>query len=89
VARGVAAALLVWSGVATTWFLIFGGGYVMSCLGPLNVTPESCRAATGLPPESDLDRFLAGPGVLVVALVVGWAAILCVAWWRKRQRGGL
>jgi hypothetical protein len=84
--RGIAAALTIWSVVATAWFLFFSGGHVMSCLGPLNVTAESCRAANGLPPETDIDRFLAGPGVLIVALAVGWATILMAGRWWKRQR---
>ncbi len=87
--RGVATALGIWTAAATLWFLFAYGGHVQACLGPLDVTPEQCRAALGLPPETDLDRFLAGPGPLVVALAVGWVAILLVGRRRRRQRGGL
>ena len=59
------------------------------CLGPIGVTPESCRAAMGLPPETDWDRFVNGPGLLAVVLGVGWIGILLAGRWWKRQRGGL
>jgi len=89
VTRGVAAALGIWTVVATVWGLFFWGGRVLSCLGGPGITIDDCRAAYGLPPETDLDRFLAGPGVLVLALVVGWVTILILGRWRRRQRGGL
>ena len=81
--RGVAAALGLWTVVATGWVLLFYGGQVASCLGPLGVTPEECRAATGLPPDAGLD--LGGVAVLLAALVVGWATIILVAVWRSRR----
>ncbi len=86
---GVAVAFGIWTAAATLWFLFAYGGHVQACLGPLDVTPEQCRAALGLPPETDLDRFLAGPGPLAVALVLGWAVILLVGHRRRRQRGSL
>jgi len=89
VTRGVAVALVGWTALASGWFVFIYGGQVRNCLGPLNVTPEACRAALGLPPETGWERFLAGPGPLVVALVVGWVATVSVARWRRRQRGGL
>ena len=87
--RGVVAALVIWTNLATGWALFVFGGQVGMCLGPLNVTPESCRAANGLPPETDWDRFTQGPGPLIAILVVGWLAILLASRWRKRRRGGL
>lgn len=87
--RGVVAALVTWTSLATGWALVVFGGRVRMCLGPLNVTQESCRAANGLPPETDWDRFTQGPVPLIAVLVVGWLAILLASRWRKRQRGGL
>ncbi len=87
--RGVVAALVIWTSLATGWALVVFGGRVRMCLGPLNVTQESCRAANGLPPETDWDRFTQGPVPLIAVLVVGWLAILLASRWRKRQRGGL
>ena len=87
--RGVAAALVIWTAATALWLLLFWGGHSLSCLGGPGITIDECRAAYGLPPETDLDRFLAGPGVLLIALVVGWGTILLVSRWRKRQRGGL
>ena len=87
--RGVAAALGIWTVVATVWAVFFSGGRVLECLGGPAITVDDCRAAYGLPPETGPDRFLAGPGVLIVALVVGWLTILFLARWRRRQRGGL
>ena len=86
--RGVVAALVIWTSLATGWALFVFGGQVRMCLGPLNVTPEICRAANGLPPETDWDRFTQGPGPLIAILVVGWLAILAASRWRERQRGG-
>ena len=87
--RGVVAALVIWTSLATGWALVVFGGRVRMCLGPPNVTQESCRAANGLPPETDWDRFTQGPVPLIAVLVVGWLAILLASRWRKRQRGGL
>ena len=87
--RGVVAALVIWTSLAAGWALVVFGGRVRMCLGPLNVTQESCRAAYGLPPETDWDRFTQGPVPLIAVLVVGWLAILLASRWRKRQRGGL
>ena len=87
--RGVVAALLIWTSLVTAWALFVLGGHVQMCLGPMGVTPESCRVALGLPPATDWDRFVQGPGPLVVAIVVGWLVTLLVSRWRKRQRGGL
>jgi hypothetical protein len=89
VTRGVAAALIIWTGLAIGWALFVFGGHVQMCLGPLHVTPESCRIALGLPPETDWDRFVNGPGLLAAILIVGWLAILLAGRRRKRQRGGL
>ena len=59
------------------------------CLGPMNVTLESCRAANGLPPLTDWERFLMGPGPPIVVTLAGWIVIALVASRWKRQRGGL
>jgi hypothetical protein len=69
--------------------LVFYGGHVQSCLGPLNVTPEGCRIALGLPPETAWDRFANGPGLPIALLLGGWLAIVAAAAWRRRQRGSL
>jgi hypothetical protein len=68
---------------------VFYGGHVQSCLGPLNVTPESCRAALRLPPETAWDRFANGPTPFIALLLAGWLAIVMVGAWKRRQRGGL
>jgi hypothetical protein len=90
--------LLGWStGLAmTAWAaalgiaLFFYGGHVQGCLGPLGITPDQCRAAHGLPPETAWDRFMNGPSPLIFLLLAGWLAIVAGdAWWRRRQRGGL
>jgi len=85
----VGAALGIWTAVTALWFVLVYGGHSLRCLGGPGITIDDCRAAYGLPPETDLDRFLAGPGVLLLAMVVGWATILLAAGWKKRQRGGL
>ncbi len=87
--RRVTAALAIWTLLAVGWALFVFGGQVQACLGPLSVTPESCRVALGLPPEAAWDRFIEGPGPLVVVLITGWLMILLAGRWRKRQRGGL
>lgn len=86
--RRIAAALLIWTILVVGWAILVFGGHVQMCLGPLNVTPESCRLALGLAPETDWDRFANGPGMLV-AVVVGWLVMLATGHWRRRQRGGL
>jgi hypothetical protein len=84
---GPIVAAFLWTAVVLTWALFFNGQVYM-CLGPLNVTEESCRAASGLPPLTDRDRFLRGWGLVAILLAGGWAAIAVIARWR-RQRGGL
>jgi hypothetical protein len=65
-------------------------GRVQMCLGPLNVTPESCRAAMGLPPETDWERFANGPSPFIALLLAGWLSIAWLGTWlRRRQRGSL
>ena len=59
---------------------------MQGCLGGPGITVDDCRAASGLAPETDLDRFIAGPAVPVLVLVIGWMTILLVARWRRRQR---
>jgi hypothetical protein len=87
--RNTGVALTAWTLVVGIG-LVFVGGHVQSCIGPLNVTPESCRAALGLPPETAWDRFSNGPGPMIALLLAGWLAIAWVGtWWRRRQRGGL
>jgi len=81
-------ALAAWTAVVSVG-MVFYGGHVQSCLGPLNVTPESCRVALGLPPETEWDRFANGPGLPIALLLAGWLAIAMAAVWRRRQRGGL
>ena len=80
-------AAFLWTAVVLTWGL-FLNGQVLMCLGPLNVTEESCRAANGLPPLTELDRFLRGWGPVAILLTGGWAAIAVIAR-SRRQRGGL
>ena len=82
-------ALAAWTAVVSGVMLFYGGGRVQGCLGPLNVTPESCRVALGLPPETAWDRFANGPGLPIALLLAGWLAIAMAAVWRRRQRGGL
>jgi len=88
--RGVAATAL-WTLIVSIG-VIFVPGRVQMCLGPLNVTPESCRAAMGLPPETDWDRFAAGPVPIFVVAAIGYTAIGLWSVWSnraKRQRAGL
>ena len=68
-------AVILWTAVVTIWALFFQSGQVFMCLGPLNVTEDSCRAAAGLPPLTDWDRFMQGWGPAAILLVAGWAAI--------------
>lgn len=82
------AVLLVWAAVVAIWAIFVNGGQVFMCLGPLGVTEESCRAANGLPPLTDWDRFARGWGPVAIVFIAGALAILGVARWR-RQRGGL
>lgn len=81
----------LWLGIVALWAIFFHGGNVYMCLGPMGVTEESCRAAHGLPPLTDWDRFLRGGGAEAIILVAGWLAIVVVAVAsdRLRQRGGL
>ena len=85
--RGPIVAALLWTAVVLTWALFFNGQVYM-CLGPLDVTEESCRAANGLPPLTEWDRFLRGWGAVAILLAGGWAAIAVIAR-SRRQRGGL
>lgn len=87
--RPVLVAGLCWSVAIGLLWLFFGGGHVQGCLGPLGVTPQMCRVALGLPPETDWDRFVAGPGPWAAIVVAGWIGILAAGAWWKRQRGGL
>jgi hypothetical protein len=83
--RKTGVAIAAWT-VAAAVFFVFGyGGRVQMCLGPIGVTEASCRVALGLPPETDVDRFLAGPGPFVLLLAAGWLAIVLVAR-RSRNR---
>ena len=68
--------------------VLFFGGQVYMCLGPTGVTEDSCRAANGIPPLTDWDRFTHTPAFVALLLVAGWAAIGAAVWW-KRQRAGL
>ena len=85
--RPVIVAAIVWTAAVLTW-AVFLGGQVYMCLGPLDVTEASCRAAAGLPPLTDWDRFMRGPGPAAILLAAGWAAI-AVAARSRSQRGGL
>lgn len=85
--RRVGAALVLWAAIVATWILLQGGDVFM-CLGPLGVTEESCRAANGLPPLTEWDRVARGWAPRALVFMVGAAAIMAVARW-KRQRGGL
>ncbi len=58
-------------GIGTAMLLLFGGGQVAACLGPLDVTAVRCAAATGLLPTQG------NWGQLLVALVA--ASVLVVA----------
>ena len=80
-------AVALWTTVVLT-ALLFLGGDVFMCLGPTGVTEESCRAANGIPPLTEWERFRRTPAFVAVLLASGWAAIGAAAWW-KRQRGGL
>jgi hypothetical protein len=84
----VIAAAIVWTALVLIWANFIYGGHVYMCLGPLDVTEASCRAASGLPPLTEWDRFMQGWGPAAILLVAGWAAIAVAARWR-RQRGGL
>jgi len=79
---------VVWAVIVLVWFIFIYGGQGYMCLGPLNVTEESCRAANGLPPLTDGDRFMQGWGPAALAILAGWIAVATIAR-RKRQRGGL
>jgi hypothetical protein len=88
--RRVVAALVLWTAAVAVLALLFGGGTVAGCLGPLGVTAEQCRAAMGLPPETAWDHITSGLVPWGVILVVGWVAIVGTdRWWMRRQRGGL
>jgi hypothetical protein len=89
VTRRVTAASGIWTILVAGWAVFLWGGRVQMCLGPLNVTAESCRAAMGLPPQTNWDRFMDGPGLPVMVVVVGWLVIGVASRWRQRQRGGL
>ena len=64
-------AAIVWTAGVLTW-AVFLNGQVYMCLGPLGVTEDSCRAANGLPPLTDLDRFMRGWGPGAILIVAGW-----------------
>jgi hypothetical protein len=87
--RDTGIALAAWTVLVGVPFLFVGGGRVQMCLGPIGVTPESCRVALGLPPETAWDRFATGPGPLIALLLAGWLAIVAAGAWRRRQRGSL
>jgi hypothetical protein len=82
------AAAIVWTALVLTWANFIYGGQVYMCLGPLDVTEASCRAANGLPSLTGWDRFVNGWALPATVLAAGWAVILIVNRW-KRQRGGL
>jgi hypothetical protein len=86
--RRTVAAIVLWLVIVAVWAVFFHGGQVYMCLGPLNVTEESCRAANGMPPLTDWDRFMRGWGPPAIALITGWLGIAIVAR-QLRQRGGL
>lgn len=85
--RWPVAAASVWTALVLTWEVFFHG-QVLMCLGGIEVTEASCRAALGLPPLTEWDRFASGWGVVAILLAAGWSAIAVVVR-RKRQRGGL
>lgn len=72
------AAMAIWALVVAVWVLLFYGGHVAGCLGPLGVTPEQCRAILGLPPETAWDRFSNGMGLPVAVILGGWVAIALI-----------
>ena len=87
--RNTGIAFAAWT-VLVGSMLVFVGGHVEMCLGPIGITAEECRAAWGLPPETAWDRFMNGPSPLIFLLLAGWLAIVAAdAWWRRRQRGSL
>jgi hypothetical protein len=69
--RRIVAAFALWLAIVAVWAVFFHGGHVYMCLGPLNVTEESCRAANGLPPLTESDRFMRGWGPPAIALIAG------------------
>lgn len=69
--------------------LVLFGPSIPTCLGPIGITVDQCRAAWGLPPETAWDRFANGPAPLIVMLLAGWLAIVATGAFRRRQRGGL
>lgn len=85
--RRVVVALLAWTAAVAFWAVFLHGGVYM-CLGGLNVTEESCRAANGMPPLTDWDRFMRGWGPAAILLAAGAMVIVAIDRWR-RQRGGL
>ena len=86
--RAVVAAILVWLAIVAIWEVFLHGGTVYMCLGGVNVTEASCRAANGMPPLTDVDRFMRSWAPDVILVVGGTATIVGIARWR-RQRGGL
>ena len=66
VRRILAVFLIVLAGVGE---LIFGGGQVAMCLGPLNVTAIQCANVTGVVPTTPI-------GIPVVALAIAVGALL-------------
>jgi hypothetical protein len=54
------------------YFLVFGGGTIMGCLGPLNVTAVRCAAHSGLRPTE-------GPGVGLVVASIALGILVAVA----------
>lgn len=69
--------------------MLFLGPEIPTCLGPLGITPDQCRAAWGLAPQTNWDRMIGGPGSWITILVGAWLVILAATTWRRRQRGGL
>jgi hypothetical protein len=86
--RAAGFAFAAWAALAGS-AVVFVGGDVAMCVGPLGVTPESCRVALGIPPETPWDRFTHSLALPIAILLLGWLAIACVARLRERQRGGL
>ncbi len=82
--RRVVAAMVLWAVAVGCFWLLFAGGQVQGCLGPLGVTPEQCRAALGLLPETASDHVIGALGSLVVPLLAGWGVIALVARGRRR-----
>jgi hypothetical protein len=85
--RRIAAAIL-WTTVVAVWATLLRPGQVYMCLGPLDITEASCRAANGMPRLTEWDRFVNGVGLPAMIIAAGWAVVLIVDR-RKRQRGGL